>query len=233
VLVLPSNQDGLAEFMLVSPQQLMVLPKDINADLVLMTQLLGTVIHCVRKIGNVVGDTIAVVGQGPVGLLFTALLRNLGAQRIVGIDRLPERLEVSRRMGATHVVDGSRTDAVAALLELTGGNMADMAVEAAGTEEAGNLCIDLVRHDGTVVQFGVQKKQMTGWAINKLLHHELRVISSLGPDRDYGLARDFIVQGRIDVRPLITHHVPFEKIQGAFDLAYGRKDGVVKVVVVF
>ncbi|MFH1007901.1 MAG: alcohol dehydrogenase catalytic domain-containing protein, partial [Candidatus Latescibacterota bacterium] len=46
VLVLPSNQDGLAEFMLVSPQQLMVLPKDINADLVLMTQLLGTVIHC-------------------------------------------------------------------------------------------------------------------------------------------------------------------------------------------
>ena len=235
VLVLPPSQNGLAEYMQVSPMQLLALPGDMDADVVLMTQLLGTVIHCVRQIGNVVGGTVALVGQGPVGLLFSAMMRNLGAKWIVGIDRLAYRLKVSERMGATHVVDASRVDPIAVLSEITQGKMADLAVEAVGTAEAGNLCMDLVRHGGTVIQFGVPRTRVIGWEVEKLLRKELRVIASVGPDRDrdYGLALDFIVQGRVDVRPMITHHVPFEEVQRAFDLAYGKKDGAVKVVVEF
>ena len=131
------------------------LPSDLPEEKVLMSQLLGTVIHSFHKLGNIIDRDVVVIGQGPVGLLFSAVLRNLGARRIIAIDPLAYRLEVGRQMGATHAICSASQDPVAAVAEITGGAMAGLAVEAVGVAETLGLVPALCRRNAEVICFGV------------------------------------------------------------------------------
>ena len=229
------------EYVLADPAACVKLPKDVDPEVALMSQLLGTVIHCFYKLGNVINRKALVMGQGPVGQLFNATLRNLGARTIIGVDPLPHRLDVSTGMGATHTINPETCDLTEAVAEITGGEMVDLAVEAVGRESTFNLCGDLLRQDGTLVYFGVPNKEnaegrMTLSFMN-MFRKELQIVTSVGPNPglDYTLALDWITQGRLDVRPILTHLMPFEKIQEAFELAFEHPetDGAVKVVLAF
>lgn len=229
------------EYVLADPGGCVKLPMDLEPEVALMSQLLGTVVHCFYKLGNVINRTALVMGQGPVGQLFNATLRNLGARYIIGVDPLPHRLAVSPEMGATHTVNPQTCDLTEAVSEITGGEMVDLAVEAVGRESTFNLCGDLLRQDGTLVYFGVPNKEnaegrMT-LAFMEMFRKELQIVTSVGPNPglDYTAALDWISQGRLDVRPILTHLLPFEKIQDAFDLAFEHpeREGAVKVVLAF
>ena len=229
------------EYVLADPAGCVKLPTDLEPEVALMSQLLGTVIHCFYKLGNVINRQAVVIGQGPVGQLFNATLRNLGARDIIGVDPLPHRLEVSPKMGATHTINPDACDLAEAVSEITGGEMADLAVEAVGREATFNLCGDLLRRNGTLVYFGVPNKEnaegrMT-LAFMEMFRKELQIVTSVGPnpDMDFTIALDWIAQRRLDVRPILTHLLPFERIQEAFELAFERPetDGAVKVVLAF
>ena len=229
------------EYVLADPAGCVKLPMDLEPEVALMSQLLGTVIHCFYKLGNVINRNALVMGQGAVGQLFNATLRNLGARYIIGVDPLPHRLAVSPDMGATHTINPETCDLSEAISEITGGEMVDLAVEAVGRESTFNLCGDLLRHNGTLVYFGVPNKEnaegrMT-LAFMEMFRKELQIVTSVGPnpDLDYTAALDWITQGRLDVRPMLTHLLPFEKIQDAFDLAFEHpeREGAVKVVLAF
>jgi threonine dehydrogenase-like Zn-dependent dehydrogenase len=202
------------------------LPTDLPEEKALMSQLLGTVIHSFYKLGNIIDQDVVVLGQGPVGLLFDAVLRNLGARRIIAIDKLAYRLEVGRQMGATHVVDSAAQDPVAAVAEITGGAMADLVVEAVGITQTLNLVPALARRNGQAICFGVPNKDHREGLLSikmlDMLRQELRLTFSVGPnpDRDYRPALDWIVQGRIDPTPIISHVLPFDQIQQAFTMAF-------------
>jgi 2-desacetyl-2-hydroxyethyl bacteriochlorophyllide A dehydrogenase len=217
------------------------LPLEIEPEVVLMSQLLGTVIHCFLKLDNLIDRDVVVVGQGPVGQLFNACLRNLGARKIIAVDKLAYRLEVGRQMGATHTVDASAADAREAVAELTGGELAHAAVEAVGMAHTFDLAATLVRRGGDLVYFGVPNKEPNPGVISleflRLFNNEVRIITSVGPNpqRDYAIARDWIVQGRLDVRPILTHVLPFEQIQEGFEMFFDRpaESKAVKVVLRF
>ena len=206
------------------------LPGDLPEETALMSQLLGTVIHSFYKLGNIIDHDVAVIGQGPVGLFFCAVLRNLGARRIIAIDRLAYRLETSRKMGATHTVNAADADPTAAVAEITGGAMADLVVEAVGLPESINLVSALARRNAQVIFFGVPDKAEHQGLVEvnmlNILRQELKVHFSVGPnpDRDYRPALDWIVQGRIDVTPVVSHILPFEQIQQAFTMAFDEPE---------
>lgn len=86
-----------------------------------------------------IGDTVAIFAQGPIGLCATAGARLMGATRIIAVESVPERVAVSRRMGADEVVHFTREDPVAAIDRLTGGRGVDVAIEALG--QSGDLCV--------------------------------------------------------------------------------------------
>jgi threonine dehydrogenase-like Zn-dependent dehydrogenase len=211
------------------------LPPDEDLEYLVVGQQLGTVIYCCKKMPNVIDMDVAVLGQGTGGLLFTAMLRNMGARKIIGIDIVAHRLEVAKKMGATHVVDASKEDLVAAVKDITGGDMADLAVEAVGEPETINQVADLIRDRGYLVLFGIASVGDIGFDYMKFFRkHPIAVSSSrteLEEDyRSFKLAMDMIVQKRIDVNPLISHHLPLSQIDRAYDLALHKKDGAVKVL---
>jgi len=240
VLALPAGVGGLQEYLLLGSTNLLKLPNNRPPEILLMTQLLGTVVHCWRKLDNLIGKDVVIVGQGPVGLLFTAMMRHAGARRIIGTDLLDYRLEVARQMGATDVVNAGRTDVTAAVQEMTRGRMVHLAIEAVGRQITIHQCLDLVPRGGTVVFFGVPDKDTTGdgtfrFEFVKFFRKELKLIASVGPDpaADHGLALALITQDRIDVSPLITHRVPFSDIQRGYEMAERKEGDPIKIIVEF
>src|SRR5690606_30422909 len=102
-----------------------------------------------------IGDSVAVFAQGPIGLCATAGARLMGAARIIAVDRVPERLELAKRLGATDVVDFSKQDAVKTIRELTDGRGVDVAIEALGTQPTFESCLRVLRPGGTLSSLGV------------------------------------------------------------------------------
>lgn len=236
VLYFPPQQDALREFAIATnASQLLKLPEYGDISHWLLAQLLGTIIHSAKLLGSVLGEHVAVIGQGPVGQLWNALLRNLGARSIIGIDLVPERLDVSPLMGATHTVLNNGSDVIDIIRELTNGRGADIVIEAAGYTSAHQLMFELVRQDGRICMFGHPKPLNSEIPIYRWYERRAHVITSWGPeiDGDIAVALEFIEQGRIDVAPILTHRFPFSRVHEAYELFAERRDGCVKVIVSF
>ncbi len=234
VLYFPPHQDGLRTHAVATdPIQLLKLPDEESITHWMMAQLLGTVIFGARKLDGLMSENVAVVGQGPVGQLFNHLTWNLGARMVVGIDPIAERLEVSPRMHATHTLQYGEVDVMDEVKKLTGGRGMDVVIEASGYDESINLAYEIVRRDGRLLQFGAPKHRDQVFAPRLIYDKRLKVFGTVGPDveRDMGTALDYIVQGRIDPSPIITHRYPLDEVQDAYELYAERRKGCVKVIV--
>ncbi len=233
VLAVPGGYGAMAEYFLGQGQSVVQVPDGLPKEQLLMAQPLGTVIYCLRKMGHLFNREVAILGQGPMGLLFTGMLKNLGAEKIIGIDQHKNRLEAALEMGATHTVDASEVDPIEAVTDITEGRLADLVVEVVGEEDTFNTCIKLARHKADFINFGVPRKSRYSIDIGELFRKNLRLTTSVGPDVhiDYGSGMRMIAEGRINVFPLITHTVPFARVQEAFELATKRKHEAIKVIV--
>ena len=236
VLAVPTNHVGIFERFAISENLVVSLDLRRPLEEMIVCQPLGTVLYALRMLPNLLGWNVVVVGLGPIGQLFCGALRNLGAKQIIGIDRIASRLSLSKRMGATAVIHVDQQDPGAALADLTGGAMADLVIEAVGHEhQALNLCIDLCRRQGHIHYFGMAPQLLDGIRWRDLYFKNLAVTTSVGPDftRDFPLAMQWIGEGRMDVRPLVTHSFPLSEIQTAFETFCDRKDGACKVLIRF
>lgn len=233
VLALPGRPGGLAEYFVANEAVTVPLVEFERKDCILMSQPLGTVIWACSKLGNLLNQDVVVMGQGPMGLLFTHLLSNLGAKTVIATDIVDFRLEAAKQMQATHTINATEVDTVAAVEEITDGRMADLVFEVIGHQtETINQCMDLVKRDGTILAFGVPDDPTYPFRFGDLFRKNLRLIGSVGPDaqNNFPLAMDMIAQGRIDVSPMITHRLPYTEVQRGFELSLYKKDEAIKIV---
>ncbi|MFO1082037.1 MAG: NAD(P)-dependent alcohol dehydrogenase [Reyranellaceae bacterium] len=181
-----------------------------------------------------IGDTVAVFAQGPIGLCATVGARLSGATTIIAVDGLPERLAVARRLGADHVVDYKAVDPVEEILRLTDGRGVDVAIEALGTQATFEGALRVLRPGGTLSSLGVYSSDLriplapfaAGLA-------DTTIVTTLCPGGKERMRRLMatIQGGRADLRPLVTHHFPLDRIEEAYDLFGHQRDGVLKVAI--
>ena len=181
-----------------------------------------------------IGDTVAVFAQGPIGLCATAGAKLSGATTVIGVDRLANRLEIARRMGADHVIDSSRTDPVEEIMRLTAGRGVDVAIEALGTQATFEACLRVLRPGGTLSSLGVYSTDLTiplGAFAAGLGDH--RIVTSLCPGGKERMRRlmSVIQSGRVDLGPMVTHRFKLDDIEGAYELFGHQRDGVLKVAI--
>ncbi|MBI1299653.1 zinc-binding dehydrogenase [bacterium] len=235
VLLIPPHANALAESVVTDPRYLIPLPEGLAADRAVLAQQLGTVIFCCRRIESVLDKTVVVLGQGPAGLLFTALLYRMGAKKVIALDLVDHRLEVAQQLGAAHTVNLQREDPVETVHALTEGQMADLVVEAVGKEETFNLAPELARVNGELALFGIPKRPQMMMPMEAFLRRQLRTVTSVNTQgepgyRSFRLALDMIAQKRIDTDALISHRLPFNEVVKGFSLAETKADGAVKVI---
>jgi threonine dehydrogenase-like Zn-dependent dehydrogenase len=238
VLAIPRRHDAFLEYFTVPASHAIHLPKDgVSENEILMTQPLGTVICACRKFGNVLNKDVVVFGQGPIGLLFNHLLRNMGARSIIAVDRIESRLEAGRKMLATTTVNPDNDDLAEVVREATEGRMADIVVEAAGHQmETINTCLSLARKGGTIMAFGFPDTLIyNDFRFREFFEKNLTLIGSVGPDivADCSLARDMIASGTLRVSPLVTDCLPLDEAQEAYERFTERKNGAIKVFLDF
>jgi threonine dehydrogenase-like Zn-dependent dehydrogenase len=236
VLAMPLGLRGLFEHLTIADDRLVRIDPQLDNDAAVLAQPMATVFSALSTLPGLIGSTVAIVGQGPIGLLFNACVSSLGAARIIGIDVLERRAARGGDFGATDSICARPTEAVEAVRELTGGAMADVVVEAVGhQEQAFNLCIELCRDSGRLLYFGVPPDRLNDVAWHTAFRKSLIVHTSVPADLRpcVKIAMRAIREGRIDPSPLITHRYPFAGVQRAFEAYRDRGDGALKVMIDF
>ena len=176
------------------------------------------------------GDTVAIVGAGPIGLaaMLTAQLYTPG--RIVAIDLADSRLQSALRFGADTTINNGREDAIAAVMELTGGLGADVAVEAVGVPQTFELATELIRPGGRVANIGVHGKPAT-LHLEKLWTRDVTITTGLVDTFSIPQLLRLIESGRLDPTLFATHHFALGDTMAAYDaFADAANTGALKVV---
>ena len=176
------------------------------------------------------GDTIAIVGAGPIGLatVLTAKLYTPG--KIVAIDLADSRLEKAREFGADVTINNGKEDAVERMMELTGGLGADAAVEAVGVPETFELCTELVRPGGRIANVGVHGHPAT-LHLERLWIRDVTIMTGLVDTVTTPRLLKLIAEGRLDATPFATHRFPLEETMSAYDtFAAAAETDALKVV---
>ena len=226
---------GLVEYIAATPNWMCALPDTGDLAEWVLCQPSGTVLYSVQQMGSLLGKDVVVVGQGVIGLSFTMLTAKLGAQRVIGIDPLDYRLEWSRKMGATHTINPDQEDPAAVVNELTGGRGGDVVVEAAGYPDSFNTALRLVKQFGQVMVFGIQADDFIPVEHNLLMERQPTLIPTTGgrlrdPMSPIKTMVDLKERGWCDPGQMLTHRLPFEEVQRAFELYESQQDGIIKAV---
>ncbi|MEW6750139.1 MAG: zinc-binding dehydrogenase [Candidatus Latescibacterota bacterium] len=216
-----------AEAFLTAETACLPLPEDVSdpVGVLLSGDGLGVPYHSSRKIAGEDVRTVAVFGLGPIGLGHVLLQAHLG-RRVIGIDRVPQRLQLAAQLGAVQTVDACKLDPIAAIVGLTGGRGVDVAIEAAGVPATVQQCFGAVRTAGTVVLNGEQGPVELSPS-EDFIRRDVRAVGSwfyhVGEFPEMlRLYREGLPAAR-----LVTHVLPFEEAPQAFALFASGQTGKV------
>jgi alcohol dehydrogenase len=176
------------------------------------------------------GDTIAIVGAGPIGLATVLTSKLYTPGKIIAIDLADSRLEKAREFGADETINSGREDARARVFELTGGLGADVAVEAVGVPETFELCTEIVRPSGHIANVGVHGHPVT-LHLETLWIRGLTITTGLVDTFTTPRLLKLIAEGRLDATPFATHRFPLDETMAAYDtFAAAAETDALKVV---
>ncbi len=222
-----------------------ILPPHVEPILGVFSQIGAIALNGVLDAQINLGETVAVFGMGVVGQLVAQLARLSGA-RVVAVDLIEARLELARRLGADVVIHGQERSAAEAIKELTGGRGADICIEASGSTVALNEAVRACAYSAKVVALGFFQGEARGLFLGEEFHHNridivCSQIAGVSPYLKYRwdtlrLVTTFmklVADGRLDLRPLITHTAPFQQAATLFELLDKQPAAVVQAVIAF
>lgn len=210
---------GMADFAVVPAYMLYRLPDGVSLEQAAVMEPAAVALHALRRGALQLGETCAVFGLGPIGLLTIMLARLQGATTIVAVDVSPERLGAARRLGATHVFDATVLDPVAlqqAILAATGGLGVDVGFEAAGLQATFESAMRALRKGGRFVMVGLMPR--VSFDAMRAVNDELTLLASVGYRHAYEDLLRMVASGALDLTAIVTRIVSLEDaITDGFD----------------
>ncbi len=223
--------DGAMSDYAVSPADFAYkIPDSLSLEAAALIEPLSVGIHACRRGDLKAGQSVLITGAGPIGLTSLAAAKASGATEIFISDVRPHRLEVAKKMGATHTFD-ARDDAEAVISEATNGRGVDLAIECAGAEAAFVSCLKAAKSGGTIVVVGLGDDSTYSVPMVELAVKELDVKGIFRYVYTYPAAINLLTSGAVDVEAMITHHFPLSDMLTGFEYAAEGTDGAVKVMI--
>jgi 2-desacetyl-2-hydroxyethyl bacteriochlorophyllide A dehydrogenase len=225
--------DGcLAERIAVPAVNLVPVPEGVPLWAGALLEPFAVALNCVDRLHLALGDTVLVLGQGPIGLAVARLAAASGAGQLLVTDVRDEVFAVSRSYGATTCLDSRDPALVQQVLDLTGGRGADVVVETSGAPAATASVVDLVRKEGKASFIGFANDLPPIPVVPVMLKTlTLFGIGGNGGRGQYERALELVRTGRVDLGPLVTHRFPLDDVAEAFEVATTKRDGAIKVLV--
>ncbi len=204
---------GLAEYVKVPARMCVRLPDEIGDEEAALIETTEVAVRAVRKAGIRLGDSVAVVGDGAVGLITLQVARAAGATTVILLGHRTTRLDIGRRLGASAAFDTTNPGWTRSIAHMTDGLGVDAAIECGGRAEAIRNSIAATRKGGRIVLLAVlgAAVPVDTWAI---VEGERTLIGSVQHhfDEDLPIAVRLMASGLVDVRPLITRRIGLERV---------------------
>ena len=214
-----------ARMVLVNMQEI---PAHVSYEEASLAEPLACVLHGVEEAGVKLGDNVAIIGAGPIGLLHLLTVKKMGVEKAIMIDLVDERLDFAKKVGADETINSGRENAMERVREYTSGYGADVAIEAIGVPATWEQALKLVRKGGTVLEFGGCPPGTEIRLDAEQLHYgEMRVMGTFHttPLR-FRKALSLIASRTIDVRPLITRRMKLTQLKEAFNILSTSKNEI-------
>lgn len=227
-----STNGGYAEYAACHVNTLHVLPEGIAFEEGTMLTGAGTVLYGYERIGWIrPGETVVVTGPGAIGLMTAHIAKILGAGRVILTGTREERLAVGRELGADITINVNEENVVERIMELTDGIGADMVAECSGQAGPAAEALEVVRKNGRITYNGIYHDKVT-LQLDKIVQWNLTIT---GPKAEgmlnLGRAIPLMTDGRMNLKPLITHTFSLDDINAAFETFTGRIGGAIKVII--
>jgi L-iditol 2-dehydrogenase len=244
---------AFAEFVAVPQHILYPLPRELPFEHAALIEPVSVAVHAVERLHVLPGERAVVVGSGMIGLLVIQALHVAGCREVIAIDLDTSRLELAKQLGATAIINPKQTDAVRAVMELTGGEGrrhsraggnpdnvravmeltsgegADIAVEVVGNAAALATAIGCVRRGGRVGLIGNLSPEVP-FPLQAVVTRELTLVGSCSSAGEYPRAIELVSSGAIRVAALINAIAPLAEGPHWFDRLYASEPGLMKVV---
>lgn len=163
------------------------------------------------------GDTVAVVGAGPIGMAVLLTAQFYSPSRVIMIDMDPERLEVSRQFGATDVIDARDGKAIEKVMAMTGGKGVDVSVEAVGIPATFDTCQQIIAPGGHIANVGVHGKPVS-LALEKLWIRNITLTTGLVSTYSTPMLLQTVQAGKVQPQKLVTHRFKLDEIEQAYEV---------------
>lgn len=206
------------EWMVVDEKQVIGIPECMSLEDAVMIEPLSVAIHAVRRSRLELGDSVAIYGAGPIGLLILQVCKAMGCGRSYIYDKLDYRMSFAKQFGAD-AIDKEEPPTV------------DIAFDAAGAQETIDLCFSGADKGGAVVLVGVPETDFVRYNPHISRIKELNVYNCRRANRALSLALELFLSGKVSFEGMVTHTFPLERIQEAFETAADYRDQVIKAVV--
>ena len=226
------NANGAyAEYVAVDGTTIHQMPDNLGLEEGVSACNVGIGVQAVRRARIDVGDNVAVIGVGLLGLIVLQLAKVSGAVRTIAVGR-GHRLKIAGELGGDEKVDRTQCDAVQRVKELTDGAGADVVIECAGTEKAVQQSLDCVRRGGRVVLAGITGRKGIPLDTDRITLDEIEVVGTRGAPNALPESIRLLASGRIYVKPLVTHQLPLSEVQRGMEIFANRLENVIRVALI-
>lgn len=226
------SDGGLADYCVAHEKGCYRIPDQLPAEIASFTEPVSCGVRCVDRADIRVGQTVAIIGAGPMGQIILQMVKNAGASKIIQLARSDWKLDLAMKYGATDVINTRTTDAEQRVMELTDGKGVDVVIEAAGTPQTFELTFRLVAKGGRIVQFGFCPEGTKATVVPfDILSKELTIAGAWVNPYTYPRAIKLLASGKVEVKHLISHRLSLDDVEKGYELMMSRPDGFMKSVV--
>jgi 2-desacetyl-2-hydroxyethyl bacteriochlorophyllide A dehydrogenase len=227
-----TTSGGFAQYVVNHMTTVYPLPDSVGLEEASLVTNLGCVLYGLETVGGyLVGDQVAVIGPGPLGLISVEAAKALCAGKVYLIGTRASRLQLGAALGADRLIDAGKDDPVLRVLEETGGIGADLVIESSGSAQGLRMAIAMARRMGKILLLGFPEDPVSvDFASLAKDNKSIHTVRGEGWG-NCGRAVSLLASGRVDLKPLVTHSFPLSEIEEGFSTFRDRIGGAVKVVV--
>lgn len=230
------TQGGFAQYMAVpswgvNGPNIYRIPDEVPFETAVLSEPLSSVYACQDNVNVRLGQTVVIVGAGPIGTLHATLAKIRGADQVIMVEINDQRLEESLNFGVDHTINSTKVDPIEEVKRLTHGQGADIVISANPSTQAQTQAVYMVRSNGTLVFFGgVPRGKLTDIDTNYLHYHSIWTYGHYGSNTiQVKKAFDMIVSGRIEAKKFVSKIMPLDNL---FDAILSMKSGKANKVLI-
>ena len=230
-LATPPIDGAFCEYITMRADLLFPIPDSMSFEKAALIEPLSVGLHAVRRGDLRTGETVVIMGMGPIGMMTLLAAKAAGAGRVIGVDLEPFRLERALQIGADGVINLREEDGQEALLRLTEGRKADLAIETAGNGRAAQSAVQAVRRGGRVVLVGLPQEEATPFNIPYIVDNEIDIRGVFRYHNTYPTGVAVMAAESLNLDPIITDRMTLEETPKAFEKAIKEKNSTLKIII--